>query len=118
MAGEDAPGLVGSYQRFDRLVATLGMGAPSLEELLSGPPAWPARTTPPAAPAASAAPAADGIVSISELLYSGDAATRRLTTLRDQVRQVLAGASPNGTVLKDLIEEVFDLVELGAGHGR
>jgi HPt (histidine-containing phosphotransfer) domain-containing protein len=105
-AGEGAPGLVGSYQRFDQLVAALGMGSPSIEEFLSGPPHWPAVAT------------ADRVVSIGDLLYSGDAANQRLTSLRDQVRMVLAGASPDGAVLKDLIEEVFDLVELGAGRGR
>jgi ATP-dependent protease HslVU (ClpYQ) peptidase subunit len=66
---------------------------------------------------ADAAPG-DGIVSIGDLLYRGDAASQRLTSLRDQVRRVLAGASPDGAALKDLIEEVFDLVELGAGRGR
>jgi hypothetical protein len=115
---EEGAGLVGSYQRFDRMVATLGLGAPSLDELLAGPPAMPAAA--PARPggAVATAPAVEGIVPITELLYSGDAATQRLTSLREQVRKVLAGASPDGTVLKDLIEEVFDLVELGAGRGR
>ena len=117
-AVEEGPGLVGSYQRFDQLVTTLGLGAPSLDELLAGPPAMPAAGPARASGAARAAPAADGIVSITELLYSGEAATQRLTSLRDQVRKVLAGKSPDGTVLKDLIEEVFDLVELGAGRGR
>ena len=92
------------------------MGSPPIEEFLSGPPAGPAPAA--AASAAAPAPAGDAIVSIGDLLYGGDAATQRLTTLRDQVRKVLAGASPDGTVLKDLIEEVFDLVELGAGRGR
>jgi hypothetical protein len=110
-AGEEAPGLVGSYQRFDQLVATFGLSSPSIEGLLAGPPVWPA-------PAAAPAPAAEGVISISDLLYRGDAANQRLTSLRDQVRRVLAGASPDGAVLKDLIEEVFDLVELGAGRGR
>lgn len=111
---EDAPGLVGSYQRFDRLAASLGMGSPSIEALLSGPPRWPAVV---GVGVADAAPG-DGIVSIGDLLYRGDAASQRLTSLRDQVRRVLAGASPDGAALKDLIEEVFDLVELGAGRGR
>lgn len=107
---EEGPGLVGSYQRFDRLVAALGVGTPSLDELLAGPP-----TPPSAAPAASPADTAD-VVPITTLLYSGESALRRLTSLRDQVRGVLAGTGPDGAVLKDLIEEVFDLVELGAGR--
>jgi hypothetical protein len=114
---DEGPGLVGSYQRYDRMVAALGLGGASLDDLLAGPPAMPT-----AAPArvsgARPAPAPEGIVSISDLLYSGTAATQRLTSLRDQVRKVLAGASPDGTVLKDLIEEVFDLVDLGAGRER
>ena len=100
---------MGSYQRFDRLVAALGLGAPSLDVLLAGPPALPS-----AAPAAAAA--AEDVVPITALLYSGESAVRRLTSLREQVRGVLAGTSPDGAVLKDLIEEVFDLVQLGAGR--
>jgi hypothetical protein len=89
----------------------LGLGAPSLDELLAGPPAVPS-----AAPAASA-PAAD-VVPITALLYGAEAATQRLTSLRETVRGLLAGASPDRAVLQDLIEEVFDLVELGAAGGR
>jgi chemotaxis protein histidine kinase CheA len=111
-ASDEAPGLVGSYQRHDQLIAALGLGSPSVEELLSGPPAWPL------AAAAPAAAAADGIVSITSLFYAGDAAVQRLTSLREQVRAILAGASPDGAVLKDLVEEVFDLAELGAARGR
>lgn len=112
----EAPGLVGSYQRHDRLVAALGLGAPSIEELLSGPPAFPAAT---AAAAAHATPAAaEDIVPITALLYSGDAAIQRLASLRERVRAILSSASPDGTALKDLVEEVFDLAELGAGRGR
>ena len=109
VTAEEGPGLVGSYQRFDRLVAALGLGAPSLDVLLAGPPALPS-----AAPAAAAA--AEDVVPITALLYSGESAVRRLTSLREQVRGVLAGTSPDGAVLKDLIEEVFDLVQLGAGR--
>ncbi len=111
VAEEEVPGLVGSYQRFGRLVAALGLGAPSIEELLAGPPAVPSA-------AAAASPAAQDVVPITALLYNGDAAAQRLTSLREQVRGILAGASPDGAALKDLIEEVFDLVELGAGRGR
>jgi len=50
------------------------------------------------------------------VLGSRFAVPRRLTSLREQVRGVLAGTSPDGAVLKDLIEEVFDLVQLGAGR--
>ncbi len=114
VAADEVPGLVGSYQRFDRLVATLGLGAPSLEELLAGPPAVPSAA--PAAPAPS--PAAEGVVSIASLLYSGDAAVQRLMSLRERVRAILSGAGPDGGALKDLMEEVFDLAELGAGRGR
>jgi hypothetical protein len=117
---EETPGLVGSYQRFDRLVSALGLGTPSLEELLAGPPAIPAASpvppAPPVPPAAPVPPPSEDIVPITALLYSGDSAMQRLSNLREQVRGILAGASPDGAVLKDLIEEVFDLVELGAGR--
>ncbi len=112
-AADEGPGLVGSYQRYDRLVATLGLGAPSLDELLAGPPAASAA---PAAPAAVLPAATGDVVPITALLYTGESAMQRLTSLREQVRGILAGASPDGAVLKDLIEEVFDLVQLGAGR--
>ncbi|MBI2615512.1 MAG: hypothetical protein HYW52_07560 [Gemmatimonadetes bacterium] len=114
VAADEGPGLVGSYQRYDRLVATLGLGSPSIEALLAGPPAVPSAAS--TAPAASAA--AEDVVPITSLLYSGESALQRLTSLREQVHGVLAGTSPQGAVLKDLIEEVFDLVHLGAGRGR
>jgi hypothetical protein len=107
----DGPGLIGSYQTFDRLVATLGPGTASIEDLLAGPPA---------APAATAAPGAHAgdIVPITALLYSAESATERLIRLRDTVRGMLAGNSPDRAALQDLIDEVFDLVELGAGGRR
>jgi hypothetical protein len=109
-AADEGPGLVGSYQRFDRLVATLGLGAASLDELLAGPPPVPAAT---AAPGTS-----EDIVPITALLYSAESATQRLMRLRETVRGLLAGASPDRAALQDLIDEVFDLVELGAGGAR
>ena len=110
-AAEEGPGLVGSYQRYDRLVAALGLGGSSVEALLAGPPALPS--------AASAAPAAtEDVVPITELLYSAEGATQRLTGLRETVRGMLAGANPDREALQDLIEEVFDLAELGAASGR
>ena len=62
--------------------------------------------------------ASEDLVPITALLYSAEAATQRLTSLRATVRGLLAEGSPDRAVLQDLIEEVFDLVELGAGGGR
>jgi hypothetical protein len=92
-------------------VAALGLGGSSVDALLAGPPALPS--------AASAAPAAtEDVVPITELLYSAEGATQRLTGLRETVRGMLAGANPDREALQDLIEEVFDLAELGAASGR
>jgi len=123
--GAEAPGLVGSYQRFEQLVQQFGLGPASLEELLAGPPGEPApvpiRTEPPrAAPVPAGAGVAEeaGIVPIADLLYRGEAAFRRALSLREQVRSLLAQSSPNGSALRELVEEVFDLIQLGIGSER
>ncbi|NIM48466.1 MAG: hypothetical protein GTN62_02125 [Gemmatimonadales bacterium] len=112
--GEETPDLVGSWARFQRYVDALGLGEPSLEELLAGPPADP--MVPAAAPVPSppveAAVAEEAIVPITHLCYSGGAALERALTLRDQIRAALRSDQVNGSDLNDLIEEVFDLVEL------
>ena len=116
-AADDLPALVGSYQRYEQLVATLGPGEPSIDTLLAGPPAA-APASAPASPARAATPAAGDVVPITQLCYSGEAAIERALSLRDRVRAALADATSDGAAVNDLIEEIFDLVQLGTGRTR
>jgi outer membrane biosynthesis protein TonB len=106
--GEETPDLAGSWSRYQRYADTLGMGEPSLDELLAGPPADP--TT--AAPVAPAAAADDVVIPIAELCYGGEDALRRAVSLRARIRTAME-AGQDRTDLRDLIEEALDLVELG-----
>jgi len=54
----------------------------------------------------------DDIVPISQFCYSGTAALRRAISLRDEVRAALEELS-DGEHVAELIEEIFDLVQLG-----
>jgi hypothetical protein len=133
---QETSDLAGSLLRYRRYVETLGLGTPSLEELLAGPPADPLRAparrpTPippagplarppvsPVSPAAPAAPAApETLVSIMDLCYSGSAALDRALSLRERITESLAAGAPAGDI-QALIEEVFDLVRLGHAHAR
>ncbi len=96
---EKIPNLVGSWARYERYVAALGLGEPSVETLLAGPPADPSA-------------AAAGIVPVRSLCYTGDAALQRALDLRKQVRAALSAGGTDGSALSDLLEEIFDLVEL------
>jgi hypothetical protein len=117
--------LAGSLMRYRRYVDTLGLGPPSLDELLAGPPADPrrARVAPPmptpATTAVAAAPAAvapGAIVPITDLCYRGPAALQRAASLRADVDALFAAGVPAAAV-RDLVEEVFDLVQLGLDTG-
>jgi hypothetical protein len=105
--GEETPDLPGSWVRYQRYADTLGLGEPSLDELLAGPPADPT-----AAPATPAAPAEEVVIPIAQLCYSGEAALRCAVSLRTQIRTALE-AGQDSADLRDLIEEALDLVELG-----
>lgn len=100
VADDDGFGLAASFARYERYVAALGMKPASLDELLAGPPAVPAA----------------GIVTITELCYSGPAAIERAMSLRAQVHAALTGTKADSTHVNDLLEEIFDLVQLGTGH--
>jgi hypothetical protein len=114
--------LAGSLLRYHRYATTMGWGAPSLDELLAGSGADPsgappARRSPaPAAPAA-AAPAVAEPVAITALQYSGGDALRRALSLREEVESLLSQEAPADAVA-ELVEEIFDLVELGLDGGR
>jgi hypothetical protein len=96
---------VGSLVRYHRLLDTVGLGSPSLDELVAGPPETRA--------VAPVAPAAADPVSITTLCYSGKRALDRVLSLREQVTQLVAAGAPAGDV-QEILEEVFDLVRLGA----
>jgi chemotaxis protein histidine kinase CheA len=127
-AHHDEPAdLAGSLMRYRRYLETLGLGAPSLSELLAGPPADPhqarpapappVRTpTPAAAPAAPATVAAAEPVPITDLCYRGPAALERAVHLRERVDALFAAGVPTAEV-QELVEEVFDLVQLGLDSG-
>jgi len=135
----EAGDLAGSLARYHRYVKTLGLGEPSLSELLAGPPADPAArptpiaaVAPPAAPAPAARPTPiavvappaaaeppaapapaveqeEEVVPISEFCYSGSAALDRAITLRGELEAAVAG----GVETSDLLDEIFDLIQLG-----
>ena len=102
--GEETPDLPGSWVRYQRYTDTLGLGEPSLDELLAGPPADP-----------TAAPAEEVVIPIAQLCYSGEAALRCAVSLRTRIRTALK-AGQDSADLRDLIEEALDLVELGLGQ--
>jgi hypothetical protein len=108
--------LAGSLLRYHRYVATLGLGPSSLQELLGGPPADLARRAgQPAATAVTTETAEP--VPITSLCYSGPDALARALSLREEVRTLLGQGVPV-SALTDLVEEVFDLVQLGIDGGR
>jgi hypothetical protein len=116
--GDDATALAGSGARYEDLVKKHGLAAPSLDELLgtAGPASVhvPAVETAPVevAPREPAPAAEPEPVSIVELCYSGRSALARAASLRTQiVAQLAAGVTSDD--LRDLIEEVLDLVDLG-----
>jgi hypothetical protein len=108
---DEPENLLGSWLRYQRYVEVLGLGAPSLDQFLAGPPADPTAPGRAVAAAPVAAPEA-GIVPITDLCYSGTAALKRAASLKAQIRAGLA-AGRSDTDLRDLIEEALDLVELG-----
>jgi chemotaxis protein histidine kinase CheA len=55
---------------------------------------------------------AEHLVPITEFCYSGPAALERVVSLRSQVRMALDNDEPRDT-LQEILEEIFDLVQLG-----
>ena len=105
---DESADLIGSWVQYERQVDALGLREPSLEELLAGPAADPAR-------AAAPTPAAEPLLSIADLCYSGQAALKRALSLRVEIRAALESGE-TGPSVRELVEEVLDLVELGAAE--
>ncbi len=111
------PSLAASYLRYEQLLAAAGsQPASSLEGLLEP---VEERLAPAAAEPVSLPRAGEeAVVPISELCYSGGGALERALSLRRQVEAALAKLPRGGAgqELNDLIQEIFDLVELGVGR--
>jgi hypothetical protein len=99
--------LTGSLLRLRRYVVALGPGGASVDQLLAGPPVLAAA----AIPTPAAAPAG-GVVPMRDLTFTGPAALDRALSLRAEVTAALEAGVPREQ-LTDLIQEVFDLVQLG-----
>jgi chemotaxis protein histidine kinase CheA len=121
-AADETPDLVGSWARYERYVDSLGLGEPSLDELLAGPPADPRHAVPAIPkpppvveaeePEAVPEAAEEVVVPIADLCYSGADALDRAASLGQVIRAGLAAGKVSSD-LRDLVEEVLDLVELG-----
>jgi len=107
-AGGETPDLVGSWAAYQRL-AEGGFGAASLTELVAGTAAVeraPAPGTPLGLPTPTPPSAEPPAVDVRTLLYRGDRALRRAQELRAASKQA------SGDDLRELVEEVCDLVAL------
>src|SRR3989475_646808 len=105
----ETPDLVGSWAAYQRL-AEGGFSAASLAELVAGgghAPGVPAPSSPGPSGTPSGLPApATSAVDVRTLLYRGDRALRRAQELRAVAKQT------SGDALRELVEEVCDLVAL------
>jgi len=103
----DTADLVGSWSAYERM-AEAGIGAPSLQDLLTPPTTVPAAPAAPAAPPRAAPPPSGyaEAVDVRTLLYRGDRALKRAEELRQAAKQT------SGDALRALVDEVCDLVAL------
>jgi hypothetical protein len=112
---EDINDLATGWATYESLRSKLGEGEPSIEELLGRAPVDVDAAT---SPLGAATPEAEepGLISISELCYSGSAALEEAHSVRDMIRKELAESDWDAAVITDLIDELLDLVELGVGQ--
>ncbi len=115
-------GLAASWTRYEQLRAH-GSPAPGLEALLTAPTEEPPASiedlpsiaefveTPSAEAQPAPAVADDTLVPIQQLCYSGHGALARVRELRGAIAGELAAGTTSDS-LRDLVEEVLDLVEL------
>ena len=106
-ASESAAGLIGSLLVYQRLLVVRGLGVPSLEALVA-----PSAPAPPAAatPSAPAVPE-PAVVDIATLCYRGRSALSRAAEVRVEIKAAMSSHAA-GAVLRPLVEELLDLVEL------
>ncbi|MDO8665034.1 MAG: hypothetical protein Q7J79_00355 [Gemmatimonadales bacterium] len=142
---EQGADLATAYATFDRLVAERGLQPGSLDEFLAGgagvAAAAPVEVAVPVrrpvaptrklrsvqagvalredavVPIESLAPAEEAVVPIESLLYGRDRALARILELKPDL-DAASSAGGDGARLTALLNEVFDLVELGLGAGR
>ena len=119
----EEPGIAGSFVTYQRLLVQVVAGAPSIDALLGvgAPVPAPAPRAPTPAPAAPApTPRVTqpvsfepelAIVDIQELCYKGRGALVRAGQVRTEIRDAMASHAA-GAVLRPLVEELLDLVDL------
>jgi hypothetical protein len=95
--GQNGGGLAATWTAYEQR-ASAGVGAASLDELLRGLPA--------ASPVSSAPQTSAPVVDIGTLLYRGERARARAQEVRD------AASRASGDSLRQLIDELYDLVAL------
>ena len=116
-------GLAASWSSYEALVARGGFLGGSFDEFLGlAPAAPPLRATrpapapaapePPIVPIESLAPGEPDVVPIESLLYDRAGVGRRLRDLRHELDAALAAAGTDRAI-RDLLGEVFDLVDIG-----
>jgi hypothetical protein len=109
----DEGGLPASWTTYEALIAERGLAAGSLDEFLGT-----ARAPElPIVPIETLAPSEPEVVPIENLLYDREGALRRLREIRAALDASLAGAGSTEPGMRDLLGEVFDLVDIGFGAG-
>ncbi|HSR90798.1 MAG TPA: hypothetical protein VLK88_05800 [Gemmatimonadales bacterium] len=109
-------GILASLLKYHRLVAENGLDGASIEELIKPAPR-PAPATPAAAPAPRpTAPVARipeelAVVDIAAICYRGRSALTRAAAVRLEIQEAMASHAA-GAVLRPLVEELLDLVDL------
>jgi len=112
-AAVDEGGLPASWTTYEALIAERGLAAGSLDEFLGT-----ARAPElPIVPIETLAPSEPEVVPIENLLYDREGALRRLREIRVALDASLAGAGSTEPGMRDLLGEVFDLVDIGFGAG-
>ena len=123
-------GILASLLKYQRLIAENGLDGASLEELIKpkpraapapAPVAAPAAAAPVAAPAPSPAPRPTtpvtrapqepAVIDIAALCYRGRSALTRAAAVRLEIQEAMASHAA-GAVLRPLVEELLDLVDL------
>jgi hypothetical protein len=95
---QDVNDLAAVWNSYEDLRRRFGDGEPSIEDLIAG------------------GPAEEDLVSITEICYSGPAALHEAHNVRARIRSEMAESEWDPALISDLIDELFDLVDLGVGQ--